>query len=92
MRTIVSPHQPRGETTQLKVSTLAAGALALGISAIIGATAGPALAADKLLGVSWQHFREERWKKYDEACMLDQLKKYPDWDYISTDANASAEK
>ena len=50
------------------------------------------LAADKLLGVSWQHFREERWKKYDEACMLDQLKKYPDWDYISTDANASAEK
>ena len=24
--------------------------------------------------------------------MLDQLKKYPDWDYISTDANASAEK
>ena len=64
--------------------------LALGISAIIGATAGPALAADKLLGVSWQHFREERWKKYGEACMLDQLKKYPDWDYISTDANASA--
>ena len=42
--------------------------------------------------MSWQHFREERWKKYDEACMLDQLKKYPDWDYISTDANASAEK
>ena len=37
----------------MKVSTLAAGALALGISAIIGATAGPALAADKLLGVSW---------------------------------------
>ena len=30
-----------------------AGVLALGISAIIGATAGPALAADKLLGVSW---------------------------------------
>ena len=42
--------------------------------------------------MSWQHFREERWKKYDEACMLDRLKKYPDWDYISTDANASAEK
>ena len=32
---------------------LAAGALVLGISAIIRATAGPALAADKLLGVSW---------------------------------------
>ena len=32
---------------------LAAGALVLGISAIIGATAGPALAADKRLGVSW---------------------------------------
>ena len=37
----------------MKVLTLAAGALALGISAIIGAKAGPALAADKLLGVSW---------------------------------------
>ena len=37
----------------MKVSTFAAGALALGISAIIGATARPALAADKLLGVNW---------------------------------------
>ena len=36
----------------MKLSTFAAGALALGISAIIGATAGPALADDKLLGVS----------------------------------------
>ena len=36
----------------MKLSTFAAGALALGISAIIGATAGPALAADKLPGVS----------------------------------------
>ncbi len=76
----------------MKVSRWMAGALGLGMSAVIGATAGPALAADKLLGVSWQHFREERWKKYDEACMLDQLKKYPEWDYISTDAGASAEK
>ena len=76
----------------MKASSIAACALALGISAIIAATAGPALAADNLLGVSWQHFREERWKKYDESCMLDQLKKYPDWEYLSTDAGASAEK
>ena len=37
----------------MKVSTFAADALALGISALIGTTAGPALAADKLLSVSW---------------------------------------
>ncbi|MEO8667352.1 MAG: substrate-binding domain-containing protein [Bauldia sp.] len=50
-------------------------------------------AADKkLFGVSWQHFNEERWAKYDKACMLDELKKFPDWDYIETDAQASAEK
>lgn len=76
----------------MKASKLVAGAFALGVSATLVAMAGPSFAGDKLLGVSWQHFREERWKKYDEACMLDQLKKYPDWEYIATDAGASAEK
>lgn len=46
----------------------------------------------KLFGVSWQHFNEERWSKYDKACMLDELKNFPDWDYIETDAQASAER
>jgi D-xylose transport system substrate-binding protein len=46
----------------------------------------------KLFGVSWQHFNEERWSKYDKACMLDELAKFPDWEYIETDAQASAER
>jgi len=61
---------------------------------IVGSAAcSSASAADKkIFGVSWQHFNEERWSKYDKACMLDELKKYPDWEYTETDAQASAEK
>ena len=64
------------------------------IAAIFAVSSGtPVVAAEKkIFGVSWQHFNEERWSKYDKACMLDELKKYPDWDYIETDAQASAEK
>lgn len=65
----------------------AAGALYL------AASFAPAFAAEKkIFGVSWQHFNEERWVKYDKACMLDELKKNPDWEYIESDAQASAEK
>ncbi len=62
--------------------------IALAAAACVSANA----ADKKLFGVSWQHFNEERWSKYDKACMLDELKKFPDWDYIETDAQASAER
>ena len=66
--------------------------LLVAVAAMLGLIA-PTHAADKkLFGVSWMHFNEERWSKYDKACMLDELKKYPDWSYIETDAQASAEK
>jgi ABC-type xylose transport system substrate-binding protein len=61
--------------------------LLIAVAAVLGLIA-PTYAADKkLFGVSWMHFNEERWSKYDKACMLDELKKYPDWNYIETDAS-----
>jgi len=74
-------------------ATAGAGLFAATIAAItIGVPQPAAAAGKKLFGVSGMHFNEERWSKYDKACMLDELKKYPDWDYIETDAQASAEK
>lgn len=59
----------------------------------LAATICPAMAQQKkVLAVSWKDFIEERWSKYDKACMLDELKKHPDWEYAETDAQSSAEK
>ena len=73
---------------------LKAGLFAAASMVALSVTASPpaSAAGKKLFGVSWMHFNEERWSKYDKACMLDELKKHPDWDYIGTDAQASAEK
>jgi len=52
--------------------------------------AGPALAADKIIGVSWSNFQEERWKT-DEAAMKAAIEANGDT-YISADAQNSAAK
>jgi len=52
--------------------------------------AGPALAADKIIGVSWSNFQEERWKT-DEAAMKAAIEANGDT-YISADAQSSAAK
>lgn len=52
--------------------------------------AGNALAAGKVIGVSWSNFQEERWKT-DEAAMKAAIEANGD-KYISADAQASAAK
>ncbi|MBZ0161479.1 MAG: substrate-binding domain-containing protein [Notoacmeibacter sp.] len=51
---------------------------------------GAALAKDKIIGVSWSNFQEERWKT-DEAAMKAAIEANGD-KYISADAQASAAK
>lgn len=51
---------------------------------------GPALSKDKIIGVSWSNFQEERWKT-DEAAMKSAIEANGD-KYISADAQASAAK
>ncbi|QND51552.1 D-xylose ABC transporter substrate-binding protein [Phyllobacterium sp. 628] len=67
-----------------KVATALAGAV-LAVS-----LAGPALAKDKIIGVSWSNFQEERWKT-DEAAIKKALEANGD-KYISADAQSSASK
>lgn len=52
--------------------------------------AGPAVAKDKVIGVSWSNFQEERWKT-DEAAMKAAIEANGDT-YISADAQSSASK
>ena len=52
--------------------------------------AGQALAKDKIIGVSWSNFQEERWKT-DEAAMKAAIEAAGD-KYISADAQSSASK
>lgn len=65
-------------------------------AALAGATilavlfAGPVLAKDKIIGVSWSNFQEERWKT-DEAAIKKALEANGD-KYISADAQSSAAK
>ncbi len=60
-------------------------------SALVLATfAGNALAKDKVIGVSWSNFQEERWKT-DEAAMKTAIEAAGD-KYISADAQSSAAK
>ena len=59
-------------------------------AAITLAFATLAQAKDKIIGVSWSNFQEERWKT-DEAAIKKQLEANGD-KYISADAQSSAEK
>ncbi|PSH67614.1 D-xylose ABC transporter substrate-binding protein [Phyllobacterium brassicacearum] len=68
-----------------KYATALAGAAVLAVS-----IAGPALAKDKVVGVSWSNFQEERWKT-DEAAIKKALEANGD-KYISADAQSSASK
>ncbi len=68
-----------------KYATALAGAAVLAVS-----MAGPALAKDKIVGVSWSNFQEERWKT-DEAAIKKALEANGD-KYISADAQSSASK
>lgn len=52
--------------------------------------AGHALAKDKIIGVSWSNFQEERWKT-DEAAIKAAVEAHGD-KYISADAQSSAAK
>lgn len=66
-----------------------AAALLAGVSLSM-AFAGDTLAKDKIIGVSWSNFQEERWKT-DEAAMKSAIEANGDR-YISADAQASAAK
>ena len=62
-------------------------------AAVVGALMVPAAAAlaqDKIIGVSWRHFQEERWR-IDEAGILNALEG-TGWEYISADAQADPQK
>ena len=62
---------------------------ALATAALFSCVAG-ALAKDKVIGVSWSNFQEERWKT-DEAAMKAAIAAAGD-SYISADAESSAQK
>lgn len=64
--------------------------LLLATTATAALIAGPAVAADKVIGVSWSNFQEERWKT-DEAAMKAAIEANGD-KYISADAQSSAAK
>ncbi|WP_457299117.1 D-xylose ABC transporter substrate-binding protein [Phyllobacterium sp. P5_D12] len=68
-----------------KYATALAGAAVLAVS-----FASPVLAKDKIVGVSWSNFQEERWKT-DEAAIKKALEANGD-KYISADAQSSASK
>ena len=65
-------------------------ATALAGVALAVSLAGPALAKDKIIGVSWSNFQEERWKT-DEAAIKEALEAAGNT-YISADAQSSAAK
>ncbi|GGA90026.1 D-xylose ABC transporter substrate-binding protein [Brucella endophytica] len=65
-------------------------AVALASAVFAVSFAGPVLAKDKIIGVSWSNFQEERWKR-DEAAIKAALEANGD-KYISADAQSSASK
>ncbi len=67
-----------------KIGTLLIGA------AFVAIATGAAYAKDKVVGVSWSNFQEERWKT-DEAAMKSAIEANGDR-YISADAQGSASK
>ncbi len=63
------------------------------VAALAGAVVGTSTAAvaqDQIVGVSWRHFQEERWR-IDEAGILDVLEG-TGWEYVSADAQADPQK
>ena len=62
----------------------------LASAAMVVTLNGAAIAKDKIIGVSWSNFQEERWKT-DEAAMKAAIEANGD-KYISADAQASAAK
>lgn len=62
----------------------------LASAAMVVTLSGAAIAKDKIIGVSWSNFQEERWKT-DEAAMKAAIEANGD-KYISADAQASAAK
>ncbi len=64
--------------------------MALTASAFIATLAAPVMAKDKIVGVSWKVFQEERWKR-DEAVIKGIVEANGD-KYISADAQGSAGK
>ena len=62
----------------------------LASAALVATLSGVANAKDKIIGVSWSNFQEERWKT-DEAAMKAAIEANGD-KYISADAQASAAK
>jgi D-xylose transport system substrate-binding protein len=82
----------RWEEWKVKLNSIARCA---GVAAYAVTVVCPSLATaetPKILGVSWKDFTEERWSKYDKACMIDELKKHPNWSFTETDAQSSPEK
>lgn len=65
-------------------------AAALLCTTVFAGLAGPVLAKDLVIGVSWNNFQEERWKT-DEAAMKAVIEANGD-KYISADAQSSASK
>jgi D-xylose transport system substrate-binding protein len=65
-------------------------AAALLCTTVFAGFAGPVLAKDLVIGVSWNNFQEERWKT-DEAAMKAVIEANGD-KYISADAQSSASK
>ncbi len=65
-------------------------AAALRCTTVFAGLAGPVLAKDLVIGVSWNNFQEERWKT-DEAAMKAVIEANGD-KYISADAQSSASK
>ena len=65
-------------------------AAALGCAVFAFSFTGHALAKDKIIGVSWSNFQEERWKT-DEAAIKAAVEAHGD-KYISADAQSSAAK
>ena len=63
---------------------------ALATAALVSAVAMPAMAQDKIIGVSWKVFQEERWKR-DEA-VIKKIVEDAGNKYISADAQGSAAK
>lgn len=65
----------------------------LTVAAMVGTLLTPAAAAlaqEKIVGVSWRHFQEERWR-IDEAGILAALEG-TGWEYVSADAQADPQK
>ncbi|MFO1349798.1 MAG: substrate-binding domain-containing protein [Gammaproteobacteria bacterium] len=66
--------------------------LSLAASLALSSLISPSAQAGGVIGVSWRHFQEERWR-IDEAGIKDELAKLgADWKYVSADAQSDPQK